>query len=111
MLDTTASPPANLVDELLNHLEYRAGASAWRRKLARYREPGEAQPLRCRQAAERQDVRRHEHYVICTLTYDFFRETPEGCIWTSCTTLALRRLHHGWVPSFREEYSGTGEEA
>jgi len=42
VLDTTASPPAKLVDELLNHLAYRGSASAWRRNLTRYREPGEA---------------------------------------------------------------------
>lgn len=40
VLDTTASPPAKLVDELLNHLAYRGSASAWRRNLTRYREPG-----------------------------------------------------------------------
>jgi hypothetical protein len=42
VLDTTASPPAKLVDELLNHLAYRGSISAWRRNLTRYREPGEA---------------------------------------------------------------------
>ena len=42
VLDTTASPPAKLVDELLNHLAHRGSTSAWRRNLTRYREPGEA---------------------------------------------------------------------
>ena len=42
VLDATASPPARLVDELLNHLGNRASTSAWRRNLARYREPSEA---------------------------------------------------------------------
>jgi chloramphenicol 3-O phosphotransferase len=42
VVETTARSPAILVDELLKHLEHRAGASAWRRNLARYREPGEA---------------------------------------------------------------------
>ena len=42
VLDTTVSPPASLVEELLERLECRTGTSAWRRNLTRYRERGEA---------------------------------------------------------------------
>lgn len=42
VLDTTASPPAMLADELLKRFECRAGISAWRRNLTRYRLQGEA---------------------------------------------------------------------
>jgi chloramphenicol 3-O phosphotransferase len=42
VLDTTASPPSSLVDELLKHLEHRADVSAWCRNLTRYRDEGEA---------------------------------------------------------------------
>jgi chloramphenicol 3-O phosphotransferase len=42
VLDTTVSPPASLVDELLKHLAHRAQVSAWHRNLTRYREQGEA---------------------------------------------------------------------
>ena len=42
LLDTTVSPPASLVDELLNRFERRADISAWHRNLTRYREQGEA---------------------------------------------------------------------
>ena len=38
LLDTTARPPASLVEELLKHLENRADTSAWRRNLSRYPE-------------------------------------------------------------------------
>jgi len=36
LLDTTASPPASLAAELLEHLQRRVGASAWHRNLTRY---------------------------------------------------------------------------
>jgi chloramphenicol 3-O phosphotransferase len=36
VLDTTACSPTGLVDELLKHMKYRGGASAWRRNLERY---------------------------------------------------------------------------
>lgn len=42
VLDTTASPPTTLAEELLGQLAQRADASAWQRNLARYRAQGEA---------------------------------------------------------------------
>mgnify|MGYP003693958717 CR=1 FL=1 len=45
LLDTTVSPPASLVDDLLSRFERRAGTSAWHRNLTRYREQSEASYL------------------------------------------------------------------
>ena len=42
LLDTTVSTPAILVDQLLEHLERRAGVSAWHRNLTRYQVQREA---------------------------------------------------------------------
>jgi chloramphenicol 3-O phosphotransferase len=39
VLDTTASPPERLADQLLSHLEHRGSASAWHRNLTRYAQP------------------------------------------------------------------------
>ena len=36
VLDTTASPPSTLVDQLLSHLENRGSVSAWRHNLTRH---------------------------------------------------------------------------